>query len=55
MTIGNTNVKPGRRTITSPGSRPKYLETTGHAIAVATSTIPATRSSARTGEPIAAL
>jgi hypothetical protein len=51
VTIGNTNVNPGRRTTTSPGSRPKYRDTTGHAIAASTSTIPTAASNARIGEP----
>jgi len=49
--MGKTNVKPGRRKTTSPGSRPKYRDTTGQAIDVSTRTIPATSSNARIGEP----
>jgi hypothetical protein len=50
VTIGKTNVNPGRRTTMSPGRRPKYRDTTGHAIAATTKRIPETKSNARTGE-----
>jgi hypothetical protein len=55
VTIGNTNVKPGRRTTMSPGSLPKYRETTGHAIAARIRIAPATKSNERMGDPIARL
>jgi hypothetical protein len=55
VTIGNTNVKPGRRTTTSPGSLPKYRETIGHATAAATRTSPTTRINERMGDPTARL
>jgi hypothetical protein len=50
VTIGKTNVKPGRRTMMSPGRRPKYLETTGHAIAASTNRIPTVSRNDRIGD-----
>jgi hypothetical protein len=55
VTIGKTNVKPGRRTTTSPGSLPKDRETIGHAAAAATRTSPTTRINERMGDSTARL
>jgi hypothetical protein len=51
VTIGKTNVNPGRRTTMSPGRRPKYFETIGQRIAIRSRTRPAARSRVRTGDP----
>jgi len=55
VTIGNTNVNPGRRTTTSPGSRPRYFERIGQAIAATTNTIPTRKRSVRIGGPLVAI